>query len=99
LIADLAQLRSLDEAADWVHKNMLVKNELTAADADLVAAAFRDRLAVIDAETSAIESGSHRAAGGGGTELNEPLPDSGVPPSLGLREESTDGSMFLCDGV
>jgi hypothetical protein len=97
LIADLAQLRSSDEAADWVHKNMPVKNELTAADADLVGAAFRDRLAVIEAETLASESGPHPAAGSGGTELTEPLPDSGGPPSLGPRQEPTDGSMFLCD--
>ena len=33
----MAQLQSSDEAADWVHKNMPVENELTAADADLVA--------------------------------------------------------------
>jgi len=37
------------------------------------------------------ESGPDPAAVGGGTELTEPL------PSLGLREESTDGSMLLCD--
>ena len=37
------------------------------------------------------------AAGSGGTELTEPLPDSGGSPSLGLREEPTDGSMFVCD--
>ena len=97
LIADMAQLQSSDEAADWVHKNMPLKNELTAADADLVGAAFRDRLAIVDAETSAKKSGPHLAAGSGGTALNEPLPDSGGSPSLGLREEPTDGSMFLCD--
>jgi hypothetical protein len=96
-IADMAQLRSLDEATDWVHKNMPVKNELTAADADLVGAAFRDRLAVIEAETLASESGPDPAAGTGGTGLNEPLPDSGGPPSLGPGEEPTDGAMFLCD--
>jgi hypothetical protein len=97
LILDMAQLQSSDEATDWVHKNMPVKNELTAADADLVGAAFRDWLAVIDAETPVIESAPHPAAGGGGTELNEPLPDSGTPPSRGPRQERTDGSMFLCD--
>jgi hypothetical protein len=97
LIADMAQPQSSDEAAEWAHKNMPVKNALTAADADLVGAACRDRLVVIEAETLASESGPDLAAGTGGTELNEPLPDSGVPPSLGLREEPTDGSMFLCD--
>ena len=97
LIADLLQLQSSDDAADWVHKNMPVKNGLTAADADLVGAAFRDRLAVIDAETSAIKDAPHPATSSGKTELNEPLPDSGGPASLGIREEPTDGSIFLCD--
>ena len=86
LIADLTQLQSSDEAADWVHKNMPVKNELTAADADLVEAAFRDRLAIIDAEPSATESGPSSGAVCGGTDLNEPLPDPGGPPSPGLLE-------------
>jgi hypothetical protein len=97
LIADLAQLQSGDEAADWVYKNMPLKNKLTATDAVLVEAAFRKRLALIDAETSAIESGPHPAGGSGATELNEPLPDSGGPASLGLREEPPDGSMFRRD--
>jgi hypothetical protein len=97
LIADIAQLRSSDEAADWVHKNMPVKNNLTAADADLVGTAFRHRLAVIEAETSELESQSDSAAANGKTQLNEPLADPGGAPSLGLREEPTDGSMFLCD--
>ena len=97
LIADLVRLHSSDEAADWVHKNMPVKNELTAADADLVGAAFRERLAVIDAETRALESGSDPVPVNGGTALDKPLHDSGGPPSLGLREEPADASMFLCD--
>ena len=97
LIVDMAQLPSSDEAADWVHKNMPSKNELTTADADLLGAAFRDRLAVIDAETSAIESGLHSPAVNRETELNEPLPDSGGPPPLELEEEPTDGTMFLRD--
>ena len=97
LIEDLAQLSSSDEAADWAQTNMPIKNQLTAADADLVGAAFRDRIAVIDAETAVIESGPYPATGSRGTELNEPLPDSEGPRSRGLSEEPTDGSMFLCD--
>ena len=97
LIADMAQLQSSDEAADWVHKNMPVKNELTAADADLVAKAFRDRLAVIEAETSARESGPHPAAVNGGIELNGPLPDSGGAPSPGILERPGLGLMVLHD--
>jgi ERF superfamily len=57
LIADLTQFQSADEAADWVYQNMPLKNKLTAADAVLVEAAFRDRLAILEAETSARESG------------------------------------------
>jgi hypothetical protein len=97
LIADMAQLRLSDEAADWVHKNMPVKNELTAADADLVGAAFRDRLNVIDAETSEIGGGPDPAAGSGETELNEPRTGAGGAPSPGLAEKPADGSMALRD--
>jgi ERF superfamily len=97
LIAEMPQFQSSDEAADWVYKNMPLKNELTAADADLVATAFRDRLAMIDAETSSLESGLHSVSANGGTELSGPLPDPGAPPSIGLKEEPTDRSMFLCD--
>ena len=42
------QLQSPDEAADWVHKNLPLKNTLTAADADLVEAGFREKLATIE---------------------------------------------------
>jgi hypothetical protein len=97
LIAEMAQLRSPDETADWVYKNMPVKNDLTTADADLVGAAFRDRLTVIQAETFASEGGGlHSAAANRGTERNEPLPDPGGAPSLGLRdEEATDETIAL----
>jgi hypothetical protein len=86
LIADLGQLQSSDEAADWVHKNMPVRNALTAADADLVGAAFRDRLAVIDAVTSAFENQSHSSAANAGTELSGPLSDPRGTPSPGVLE-------------
>jgi ERF superfamily len=48
LIAELSDLKSTDEAADWVHKNLAAKNTLIAADADLVEAGFRERLAAIE---------------------------------------------------
>jgi hypothetical protein len=51
LIAELAGLRSADEAADWVHTNLPVKNTLTTDDADLVEASFRERLAAIAFES------------------------------------------------
>ena len=48
LLADIGQLQSPDEAADWVHKNLGAKNTLVVTDADAVEAAFRDRLAAIE---------------------------------------------------
>jgi hypothetical protein len=48
LLADIGQLRSADEAAEWVHKNLVAKNTLTNADADAVEAGFRERLATIE---------------------------------------------------
>ena len=48
LLADICQLQSPDEAADWVHKNLSLKNTLTVADADLVETGFRERLATIE---------------------------------------------------
>jgi hypothetical protein len=97
LIADLTQLQSSDAAADWVHKNMPLKNELTAADADLVATAFRDRLAVIDAETSLLESGPDSRAANEETELSGSLPDSGEAPSPGVSEGPRVGLMVPHD--
>jgi hypothetical protein len=48
LVAELSDLKSADEAADWVHKNLPAKNTLTVADADSVEASFRERLAAIE---------------------------------------------------
>jgi hypothetical protein len=55
LLADIVQLQSEDQAADWVHKNLPAKNTLTTADADLVENAFRDRLAVMESEPVSFE--------------------------------------------
>ena len=58
LLADLAVLQSDEEAADWVHKNLPAKNTLTAADADVVEASFRDKLAAIELASPVIEERS-----------------------------------------
>ena len=55
LLVDLSQLQSADEAADWVHKNLAAKNTLITADADLVEAGFRKRLATIEFASGARE--------------------------------------------
>jgi hypothetical protein len=97
LIRDLAQLRSSDEAADWAHKIMPAKNKLTAADAVLVEAAFRDRLAIIEAETSARESGPSSGVVSRETDLNELLPDPGGAPPTGVLQGAEVGLMILHD--
>ena len=48
LVAELSDLKSADEAADWVHKNLPLKNTLTPADAETVEASFRERLVTIE---------------------------------------------------
>ena len=72
LVAELSDLKSADEAADWVHKNLPAKNTLTPADAETVEASFRERLA-------AIEGGQAGAASG------QTVDNSGDEPS---REQS-----------
>ena len=53
LLGDISQLQSGDEAADWVHKNLAAKNALIDADADLVEAGFREKLATIELASDA----------------------------------------------
>jgi hypothetical protein len=53
LLGDIGQLQSGDEAADWVHKNLAAKNALIDADADLVEAGFREKLAAIELAAAA----------------------------------------------
>jgi hypothetical protein len=48
LIAEIARLQTEDEAADWVHRNLPVKNTLLRVDAEIVETDFRNRLAVIE---------------------------------------------------
>jgi hypothetical protein len=78
LVAELSGLKSADEAADWVHKNLPAKNTLTSDDADNVEANFRERL-------TTIEGGQPSAASG------QAVDSSGDEPS---REQSgaPDGS-------
>jgi hypothetical protein len=53
LLGDIGKLESDDEAADWVHKNLAAKNALIGADADLVEAGFREKLATIELASTA----------------------------------------------
>jgi hypothetical protein len=47
LTAELSAITSADDATVWAHRNMPVKNSLTAADAQIVEARFQARLATI----------------------------------------------------
>jgi hypothetical protein len=67
LIVDLSLLQSEEEAAEWVHKNLPVKNTLIVADADLIEASFRERLAAIELASAQKEGESvdaERLSGG-----------------------------------
>jgi hypothetical protein len=51
LIAEIGLLMSTNEAADWAHKSLPAKNALITEDADLVEAAFGDKLATLESST------------------------------------------------
>ena len=78
LVADLALLQSEDEAADWVHKSLPAKNTLTAADADLVEAGFREKLATIELASVAPEGRS---------------PDSDAPSAVAIAQDPSGSSL------
>jgi ERF superfamily len=48
LVAEIDALQSADKAASWAHRSLPAKNTLTAADAELVEAGFRTKLAALD---------------------------------------------------
>jgi hypothetical protein len=73
LLADLSQLQSGDEAADWVHKNLAAKNTLITADADAVEAGFREKLATIEVVSAARQEQLHLAP------AEDPEPPVGKP--------------------
>ncbi len=85
LIADLVRLQSSDGAADWVHKNLPVKNTLAAVDAEVVEASFRNRLAAIEVQPPASENWSHATA----------TKDETTPPEV---PPGSDGEFFAAFG-
>jgi hypothetical protein len=65
---------SNNEAADWAHKSLPAKNALVTKDADLVEAAFRDKLATLETSTGMEPSdGFDAATGGVALTANEPF--------------------------
>ena len=82
LVAELADLKSADDAADWVHKNLAAKNTLAYADADAVEAGFREKLATIEAASAARQERLHSA------QAEDPEPPVGKPSVLRLKVQS-----------
>src|ERR1700722_13625487 len=72
LLADLSQLQSGEEAADWVHKNLAAKNTLITADVDAVEAGFREKLATIEVASAARQERLHS------------VPAEDADPSVGM---------------
>jgi ERF superfamily len=64
LIAELGLLMSTNVAADWAHQSLRAKNTLITEDADLVEAAFRDKLATLEASTGMEPTNRFEAATG-----------------------------------
>jgi hypothetical protein len=73
LLADLSQLQSGDQAADWVHKNLAAKNTLITSDADAVEAGFREKLATIEGASATRQARLHLAP------AEDPEPPVGKP--------------------
>jgi hypothetical protein len=53
LAAELAETKSAEEAANWVHRVLDAKNTLIAADAACIEEAFRAKLAILPTDTAA----------------------------------------------
>ena len=74
LLDAIGQLQSADGAADWVHKNFAGKNALITADANVVEAGFRERLATIELASSARQEEPQSApAEGSASPVEEPF--------------------------
>ena len=87
LLSDIGLLRSGDEAADWVHKNLAAKNALIDADADLVEAGFREKLAVFELGLNARQEETQSAPAEDSTsQLGRPFlaptDDAGLAPII-----------------
>ena len=98
LIADLVRLQSSDGAADWVHKNLRVKNTLAAVDAEVVEASFRDRLAAIEVQAPASENWSHATATKDETTPPEVPPGSDGKSFAASSEGPVVGPLILPGG-
>jgi hypothetical protein len=80
LVAELDLLQSADEAASWAHRSLPAKNTLTAADAELVEAGFRLKLASFGDGRPA-DGLPEGVQGHPGPEPGHPNPNAEIPPT------------------
>jgi ERF superfamily len=93
LAAELDALQSADEAASWAHRSLPAKNTLTAADADLVEAGFRARLAAFGDWLPA-DGLQEAVQGPAGPRPDQPNAD-GAGPSAAAPEDTGVGHTRL----
>jgi hypothetical protein len=81
LLAELDTLQSADDAANWAHRSLPDKNTLTVVDAQLVEAAFRDKLAAFgDQQPGELPEAAH-------TPVEAPLAPDATKPAAPLPNE------------
>jgi hypothetical protein len=99
LIVEIARLQTEDEAADWVHRNLPVKNTLLAADADIVEADFRNRLAVIERASATLDQQSQETP----NQQSQETPTQSVAASTGApffaRKENSTAAPVVAHGA
>jgi ERF superfamily len=93
LISDLSRFHSSDEAADWVHENLAVKNSLTAPDAKSVESSFRERVVALEAGPAVVEGQSDptnddRTEPADIQALTERMNASAAPPIILLQQSA-----------
>jgi ERF superfamily len=84
LVAELDALQSADEAASWAHRSLPAKNTLTAADAELVEAGFRAKLAGFG-DGQPADGLREGVPGRPGTLLGLPNPRAEKPPAAAAQ--------------
>jgi hypothetical protein len=95
LVAELEVLQSADEAASWAHRRMPAKNTLTAADADVVEAGFRARLASLGDGRPSADGLPEHVQGRPGAQPGLPNPHAEKAPATAielLADVATAGS-------
>jgi ERF superfamily len=90
LVAELEVLQSGDEAARWAHRNLSVKNTLATADAELVEAGFRLKLAAFGDDRSGKELRT-AVQPPPGTQPSRPKPEAGAPSVVAAKVAGAGG--------